>query len=80
MTNDSNSTVNKKALTNMRICFGIICAFVAADIASIALIGVFWMEPQWSFSIGVDTVSLMACAILFYSVMHDSSKIDDHNI
>ena len=60
--------------------FAAICVFIVVAATLIIIFGLERLDPKWAFSLGIDMVSLIASAILYYSVMHDSHTTDEHNI
>ena len=65
---------------NINTGFIIICAFILIQLLLLSIFGFDSLKPTWAFSIGIDSVALVACAILYYSVMNDSEAIDDHDV
>lgn len=58
----------------------VIIAFIVIAAVLMGMFGFDGLKPMWAFSIGIDSISLIACAILYYSVMHDSNAIDEHDV
>ena len=70
----------EKTKRNINAGFIIICAFILIQLLLLSIFGFDSLKPMWAFSIGIDSVALVACAILYYSVMNDSEALDDHNV
>ena len=70
----------EKTKKNINAGFIIICAFILIQLVLLSIFGFDSLKPMWAFSIGIDSVALVACAILYYSVMNDSEVIDYHNV
>ena len=60
--------------------FVLICTFILIQLLMLLIFGFDSLKPMWAYSIGIDSVALVGCAILYYSVMNDSEAIDDHNV
>ena len=80
MSKSLDRKLHDKVVSLIRPGFVFICLLNITGALVLGLSGLSSLRAEWAFSIGIDAVSLIACAILYYSIMRDSEQVDDHNI